>query len=101
MNKLTTRAVEEIKASQGMYRASDVARSYQVHRSTVARIWTGTVHQDVDAANEAPNVISKNRPCELAEDINLLLNRGMSVEEVADKLNISRTSVYAYRGVLV
>lgn len=99
--KLTREAVQEIKAAEGMYRAADVARAYEVHRSTVARIWGGVVHQDVNAATEAPNVISRNRPAELADDIRLLLDRGNSVDEVAEKLRVSRRSVYLYRGVFV
>lgn len=101
MNKLTTRAVQEIKASQGMYKASDVARAYECHRSTVTRIWDGAVHTNVTPAQEPPNVTSKNRPADLADDINLLLNRGLSPEAVATQLGIGRASVYAYRGVFV
>jgi DNA invertase Pin-like site-specific DNA recombinase len=99
--KLTREAVQEIKAAQGMYRAADVARAYDVHRSTVNRIWSGAVHQEVNAASEPPNVISRVRPKEVADDIRLLLDRGKSPEEVAEELGVCRASVYMYRGVFV
>jgi DNA invertase Pin-like site-specific DNA recombinase len=101
MSKLTTRAVEEIKAANGLYRAADVARAYDVHRSTVTRIWGGAVHQEINAASEPPNVISRVRPKEVADDIRLLLDRGKTPEEVAEQLGVCRASVYAYRGVFI
>src|SRR5690242_21260296 len=99
--RLTTETVEFIKASQGLYRASDVARHYGVHRSTVTRIWDGAVHSSVSPAVEPPNVISRPRPSELAEDIRLLLGRGMTPVEVAEALGVSVASVYVQRGVFV
>lgn len=101
MNRLTREAVADIKAAQGTYKAADVARSYQCHRSTVVRIWTGAVHREVIPNQEPPNVTSRNRPSELKDDIQILLDRGMSPEEVAQALNISVSSVYVYRGVFV
>lgn len=99
--RLTTEAVAEIKAAQGVYRASDVARTYEVARSTVTRIWAGTRQAGIYPASEAPNVITRTRPSELQEDIRILLNRGMSPEAVAEELNISVRSVYAFKGVFV
>ena len=88
---------QQIAACQGIYRAADVARAYDVHRSTVTRIWAraAVVNQ------EPPNIQTRPRPSELQEDIRLLLNRGMTVKEVADALGISERSVYQYRGVWV
>ena len=99
--RLTADAVEKIKASEGLYRASDVARAYEVHRSTVCRIWNGEIHTDVRPAPEPPNITTRARPSELIEDIRLLLNRGWKVQEVADYYGIDRSSVYAARGVFV
>lgn len=99
--KLTTRDVQEIKAAEGMYKAADVARAYDVHRSTITRIWGGEVHANVNASTEPPNVISRIRPKEVADDIRLLLDRGKSPEEVAEQLGVCRASVYAYRGVFI
>lgn len=101
MNRLTDEAVSQIKTAQGLYRAADVARAYGCHRSTVARIWDGAVHGKVTPSQDVPNVTSRNRPSELQEDIRLLLNRGMSPEDVAGTLNISTRSVYQFRGVFV
>lgn len=101
MNRLTNEAVAEIKACQGVYRASDTARTYEVARSTVTRIWAGTRQAQINAAPEVPNVVSRNRPSELQDDIRLLLDRGLSTEEVASELGVSERSVYAYRGVFV
>jgi DNA invertase Pin-like site-specific DNA recombinase len=98
MTRLTTDKVELVKASYGVYAAADVARAFQVHRSTVTRIWNGEYHQDVPPAEDAPNIVTRNRPGSMREDVLILLDRGMTVQEVADELNISRSSVYALRG---
>lgn len=99
--KLTTDMVAEIKSSQGIYRASDIARAYEVHRSTVLRIWEGTRRSAVQANSEAPNVITRNRPSDLKQDIDILLDRGHTPEQVAVTLHISARSVYIYRGVFI
>lgn len=99
--RLTTDAVAEIRASEGVYRAADVARAYEVHRSTVVRIWAGSIHEGIEPHNEAPNIVTKNRPVDLEEDIRLLTNRGMTPDEVAKTLGISVRSVYQRRGVFV
>ena len=90
-----------IRASQGIYKASDLAREYDVHRSTVVRIWAGGIRADVRPAPEPPNINTKPRPRDLAEDINILIRRGLSHEEVAKALGISKGAVSAYRGVFV
>ena len=99
--RLTTDTVQYIKASEGVYRASDVARAFEVHRSTVCRIWSGTIHSDVRPAPEPPNINTRPRPSELIEDIRMLLERGWKVQEVADYYGIDRSSVYACRGVFI
>lgn len=86
---------ELIAACKGVYRQADVARAYDVHPSTVGRIWASGGGGDI----EPPNITTRPRPSELQEDINLLLNRGMSVEAVANTLGISVRAVYQYRGV--
>ena len=99
--RLTTDTVQFIKAAEGVYRASDVARAYNVHRTTVTRIWEGSIHKHVRPAQEAPDIETKPRPSELVDDIRLLLARGMSATEVAAQLNISKSSVYMLGGVFV
>jgi len=96
--RLNEQQVAEIRASQGCYRASDVARAYEVHPSTVTRIWAGSIHEDIQAHPEPPNIVTKPKPRDLEEDINILLQRGMSHQEVADHLGISKGAVSAYRG---
>lgn len=99
--RLTEDAVSLIRASEGTYRASDVARAYDVHRSTVTRIWAGVIHSDVMPAPEPPSITTKPRPRDLAEDIRILTGRGMSIKEVANTLGISVGAVAQYRGVFV
>lgn len=99
MRVLDLDAVAIIKASQGYYRAADVARATGVHRSTIARIWAGAWHRDVEAAREVPNISHKVRPVDYQEDIRILLSRGMTEKEVAVHLGISVSSVNMYRGV--
>jgi DNA invertase Pin-like site-specific DNA recombinase len=99
--RLTADAVAEIRASEGVYRAADVARAYEVHRSTVVRIWAGSIHEGIECAPEPPNIITTPRPVDLEEDIRLLTNRGYTPEKVASTLGISVRSVYMHRGVFV
>lgn len=98
---LTKDTVANIKASQGVYRASDVARHFKCHRSTVKRIWDGQVHRQVSPASDFPDIAALRRPVDLLEDINLLLDRGMTPYEVAVSLGISERSVWIYKGVFV
>lgn len=98
---LQAEQVAEIRASEGCYRAADVARAYDIHRSTVTRIWAGIVHEEIPAAYEPPNIQTKVRPRDVAEDIHTLLNRGMNPEQVAKTLGISKASVYRARGVFL
>jgi hypothetical protein len=101
MNRLTTEAVAQIKACEGIYRPADLARAYGCHRGTVTRIWEGTRRSAVQANSEAPNVITRNRPSDLKQDIDILLDRGHTPEQVAAMLDISRASVFIYRGVFI
>ena len=54
--RLTTEQVAEIRAAEGVYRAGDVARAYEVATSTVTRIWDYQSHLDVRPADEPPNI---------------------------------------------
>lgn len=96
--RLTNEQAAEIRACKNVYRASDVARHYECHRSTIKRVWDGQHHADVAPALEPPNLMSRSRPSELVEDIRILRNRGMSPEEVAAVLNVSVASIYAVGG---
>lgn len=98
---LTRDDVAQIKAARGVYRAADVARNYDVHRSTIKRIWDGTVHSDVSPAPDFPDLVVRYRPSDMADDIAILLARGMHPREIAHTLNISISTVWAYRGVLL
>lgn len=93
--RLDEAAVAEIRAAQELYRPIDVARHYGVHPSTVKRIWDNELHAGINAAPEPPNVVTRPRPSELAEDIRLLLGRGMAPAAVAEEMKISVASVYA------
>lgn len=99
--RLTNDKVALIRASQGVYQAQDVAQAYNVHPSTVNRIWRGMTHKGIKQAPEPPNISTKPRPRELVEEINYYLYRGLSPMEVAEELGISVSSVYMYRGVFV
>lgn len=94
---LDTSTVEYIKASEGVYRASDVARHYKVHRSTVCRIWQGQIHNGVRPAPDFPDITTPLRAGDLAESVLTLLERGMRVKEVAAELGISERTVYKVR----
>lgn len=96
--RLTREQAAEIKASRGLYRASDVAREYDVHPSTVARIWAGEAYKDIRPSREAPDINVITRPRDVVDDIRTLLMRGMKPVEVAKRLQISIGSVYAYGG---
>lgn len=101
MKKLTTDAVAEIKAAQGVYRASDVARAYDCHRSTIKRIWDGAIHVDLSPAADFPDIVAKHRPSDKADDLNILIGRGMSINEAADALGMARSTAYEIRGCFV
>jgi DNA invertase Pin-like site-specific DNA recombinase len=90
-----------IRASEGLYRSTEVAKAYAVHRSTVTRIWAGCIHKDIDPAPEPPNIITKARPRDVADDIRMLLDRGMTHQEVAEALGISKGVVSVYKGLFV
>lgn len=98
---LTNDAVADIKAAQGIYRAADVARAYNVHRSTIKRIWDGQVHRNVCASGDFPDIVARPKREDLAEDLYTLLQRGRSVEEAARELNISRTAAYQIKGIFL
>lgn len=98
---LLPQQVAEIRAAEGVYRASDVARAYEVHPSTVTRIWAGTVRADIRPAPEPPNISTRTRPSDYSEDIRLMAGRGMTMKEIASSLGISVRSAYLYRGVFV
>lgn len=99
--RLTTQTVAEIKACHTIYRAADVARNYDIHRSTVKRIWDGQIHQEVLPAQDFPEIVVKPRVSELIEDVRILTDRGWPVKRIADYLNISERAVYECRGVWV
>lgn len=98
---LTTDAVGQIKAAQGIYRASDVARAYEVHRSTVKRIWDGAVHKQVSPATDFPDIAARPNRQDLADDLRIYMERGMKLDEAAQALNISRATAYQLKGIFV
>lgn len=99
--RLDNTAVEYIKASEGIYRASDVAKHFGVHRSTVVRIWKGERHKDVSPAPDFPDIDVTHRPMDKAEDLCLLVGRGMSIDEAADHLGMARSTAYLIRGLFI
>lgn len=99
MRLLNEEQVAEIRASENVYRAADVARHYDIHRSTVTRIWGGDIWQGVSPAPEPPNIETRARAKEMAEDIRIMLRRGHSYKEVALHFGIHISTVYAARGV--
>lgn len=101
--RLTREQVAEVKACEGLYRASDVARHYGVNKSTVSRVWNGETHRDMKAAPEAPNVSGRVSVELVRDDILTLLNRGMKPKEVAEELGLHLATVYKAlpKGVLL
>lgn len=95
MKRLTRNDVALIKASEGVYRQADVARHFDVHPSTVHRVWNGQVHQDVRPAPEPPNVAARPSLSLVKEDVRLLREQGYSAKEIALALCIGISSVYA------
>lgn len=94
---LTSEQKAEIRACRGVYRPVDVAKHYDVHPSTVIRTWrAGGV-----TAEEPPNINTRFRVVDNIEDIRLLLDRGISIPEVAKQLGVSEQSIYQVRGVFV
>ena len=98
--RLTDQEVAEVRAAQGCYRASDVATAYGVARSTISRLWTLQRRTDVPAG-QTPDIVTRARPSELAQDIHTLLNRGMTPQEVAQELDVSVSSVYQFKGIFI
>ena len=96
---MTTDKVAEIKACAGVYRASDVARHYNVHRSTVTRIWHNQRHADVSPASDFPDIYTPLYGAYLDEEIMRLLHRGMRPADVAQVLGISERTVWIRKGV--
>lgn len=96
---ITTEAVAEIKACEGVYRGSDVARHYGVHRSTVVRVWQGHTHADVEAAEDFPEITAPLRGQDLRETVRTLLQRGLSPSDAATEAGVSRSTVYAIKGL--
>lgn len=98
---MKTNDVAQIKACEGIYRASDVSRHFGCHRSTVLRIWDDELHCDVSPARDFPDIKPRNRATDYAEDLNILVSRGMTVKEAAAVLNIKLKTAYWMRGVFV
>lgn len=98
---MTGDAVAEIKASEGIYRAADVAKAYNVHRSTVCRIWDGSLYTNQSPAADFPDLVARTRHTDKAEDLRILMGRGMSIDEAADALGMARSTAYLVRGCFV
>lgn len=98
---LDTTTVANIKASEGIFRAADVAKHYDVHRSTVVRIWKGQAHATIVPAPDFPDIRIDYRPQDKAEDLRILMERGMSIKEAADELGMARSTAYLLRGLFV
>lgn len=91
---MTLNDVAEIKACRNVYRAADVARHYGINPSTVTKIWEGQRRAGIKPAAEPPNINTKPRMKDLAEDIVILLKRGHTAKEVANTVGLSERSVY-------
>jgi hypothetical protein len=88
------RTAAQIKACQGVYSLSDTARHFGVGKASVHRIWNGETHGAV-APGDTPNVVSKRVPKDiLIDDGQVLLQRGLSLNEAADTLGVSKTTLY-------
>jgi DNA invertase Pin-like site-specific DNA recombinase len=92
--------VAEIRAAKDVYRPVDVARHYDINPSTVYRIWREEVHAGV-APGDVPTIKGKPRVQDLLEDIEILLRRGLKPVEIAERLEISKSTVYQYRGIFI
>lgn len=77
-----------------------MARHYQCSPSTVYRIWNNEVHRDIPPG-EPPNIKGKPKMHDVLEDIEIYLKRGMKPVEIAERLNIGKSTVYAWMGVFV
>lgn len=93
--------VASVKACDGIYRASDVARHFGVHRSTVGRIWRNELHADVSPASDFPDIHTRLYGDYLRQAICELLQRGMKPKEVAQELEVTERTVYMVKGVFV
>lgn len=96
---LDTRTVADIKAAEGVYRAADVARHFNVNRSTVTRIWKGQRHAGVQPADDYPDFYVRPTADGLAEEVNERLSRGDNIRDIAQDLDISVRWAYNLRGV--
>lgn len=96
---MTVDTIAEIKACQGIYRASDVARKYGVHRSTVIKYWDGTRRSSVSPATDYPDWYSRPTTGGMAEEVSERISRGDNIKDIADELGISLRYAYQLRGV--
>lgn len=96
---MKTTDVADIKACQSIYRASDVARHYGVHRSTVSRIWNGHIHCDVSPASDYPDFYTRPTAGGMAEEVSERLSRGDNIKDIAEALGISLRYAYQLRGI--
>lgn len=87
-----------IKACQGVYSMGDTAKYFGVSKRTVHSLWHGKTHVDVSPAPEAVNINSSRIPHDvIAQDVQTLLGRGMTIEEAAQEIGVSRTTVFQAR----
>lgn len=80
--KLTKDQIAEIKACEGVYTASDVARHYGIARFYVGKVWRGENHKDVAPADDFPD-IEVQKPFLDEMDVFALYMRGMKASEIA------------------
>lgn len=91
--------VARIKACHSVYSVGDTARHFNVSKSTVHDIWTGRRHTNTPAAPEPDNVkVSRISPDIIAEDAAVLMDRGMSLSEVAEAIGVSPNTVRKHTG---
>lgn len=90
---IDAQTVARIKACKNMYSIGDTARYFNVSKSTVHDIWTGKRHRNVEATEPAEINATRIRADLLLDDAQTLLERGMTVREVADTLGVAPITI--------
>jgi len=95
--RLSKEQVAEIKACEGVYSVGDVARYYNLSKSTVHDIWTGVLHRDVEPADDVAEIPTKRvRAIVIEEDAPVYLQRGYDYKRCAEALGIHVTTLRRY-----
>jgi len=92
-----------IKAYLRTYTQAAVAREFGLSRSVVSHIATGKTYKNVEALDEVPPIEGlprNNLDYSDRLDVEILVNRGMTPKEIAERLDLDRNAVMRVIGTV-